>query len=175
MILEVVCLGFAFYCFMNDRGLPIPTLILFSFAGAGIFVLQKLPLGRYIYAIGGNEEASHLSGIPVKKVKWTVYAFMGFLAGTCGALLAARLNSAAPTEGQLMELDAIAAVVIGGTSLMGGLGTIGGSLIGAFLIGTLNNGMDILEVDSNYQMVIKGIIIIFAVWFDARQKQKATK
>ena len=94
------------------------------------------------------------------------------IAGLSGVLLSARLNSATPTEGNLMELDAIAAVVIGGTSLMGGSGTIIGSLIGAFLIGTLNNGMDLMDVDSNYQMVIKGIIIIFAVWSDARAKQK---
>ena len=172
-LIEGACLGTAFTFFIQDRGIPIPALIMISLALLGMILLHRYPLGRYIYSIGGNEEAAELSGVPVTKVKWIVYSLIGLLSGLCGVLLASRLNSATPTEGQLMELDAIAAVVIGGTSLMGGLGTIRGSLIGAFLIGTLNNGMDILEIDSNFQMVIKGLIIILAVWFDAKNKKKA--
>ena len=172
-LLEAICISFPAYAFISDRGLPLPPLSLIVIAGLGIFVLRNLPFGRYIFAIGGNEEAAALSGVPVTKIKWATYALIGTLAGVCGVILTARLNSATPTEGNLMELDAIAAVVIGGTSLMGGLGTITGSIIGAFLIGTLNNGMDLLDINSNYQMVIKGLIIIFAVWSDARTKQKA--
>ena len=170
--LEALCIAFPAWCFLSDRGMPLPTLYLITIAGVGIFLLRKLPFGRYIFAIGGNEEAALLSGINVTKVKWMVYSIMGALAGVTAVILTSRLNSATPTEGNLMELDAIAAVVIGGTSLMGGMGTIGGSIIGAFLIGTLNNGMDLMDIDSNYQMVIKGLIIIFAVWSDARTKQK---
>tara|TARA_R110002072_G_scaffold64203_2_gene159196 strand:- start:35958 stop:37130 length:1173 start_codon:yes stop_codon:yes gene_type:complete len=172
-VIEALCLGFPLYCFIGHKGLPLPTMILIMVAGIGIFVLRRLPFGRYIFAIGGNEEAAVLSGIAVTKIKWAVYAIIGLLSGLCGVILTARLNSATPTEGNLMELDAIAAVVIGGTSLMGGSGSIVGSIIGAFLIGTLNNGMDLLDINSNYQMVIKGLIIIFAVWSDARAKKKA--
>jgi len=173
LALEIVVLAFPLYAFTTDRGLPYPVAILIILAVVCIWGLKNLPFGRFIYAVGGNEEASELSGISVVKVKWPVYAIMGLLAGLSGVILTARLNSASPTIGTMMELDAIAAVVIGGTSLMGGMGTIGGSVIGAFLIGTLNNGMDLMDINSNYQMVIKGIIIIFAVWSDAKTKKKS--
>jgi D-xylose transport system permease protein len=169
--LEFLVLAFPSYSFIADKGIPIPVIILMVIASIAIFFLKYFPYGRFVYAVGSNEEASELSGVPVRKVKWMVYTLIGFLAGVAGVVLSARLNSATPTEGNLMELDAIAAVVIGGTSLTGGSGTIIGSLIGAFLIGTLNNGMDLLDIDSNYQMVCKGIIIIFAVWADARSKR----
>ncbi len=161
-----------FYAYSSDRGIPIAVLILSFVVLAALFILHKLPLGRYIFAVGGNEEAAHLSGINVNKVKILAYLFMGLIAGLSGALLTSRLNSAAPTAGALMELDAIAAVVIGGTSLSGGSGSIVGSLIGATFIGTVNNGMDLLGIDSNFQMVIKGFIIIVAVWSDSRTKYK---
>jgi ribose/xylose/arabinose/galactoside ABC-type transport system permease subunit len=169
-VLESICLAFPIYCFVLDRGIPLPVMILFAVAVLSMLVLYKTPLGQYTYAIGCNEEASELSGLPTVKTKMKVYMFMGALAGLCGALLSARLNSSTPTEGQLMELDAIAAVVIGGTSLTGGIGRIGGSLLGALFIGTLNNGMDLLEINSNFQMVIKGLIIITAVGLDRKKK-----
>lgn len=163
--------GLALWAFFTDRGLPVPVLILIVCASIGIFVLQKTTFGRGLYALGGNETAALLSGIPVQRIKFTVYLIMGLLAGIAGIILSGRLNSATPTEGQLMELDAIAAVVIGGTSLQGGVGRIQGSIIGAFIIGVLNNGMDMLELSTDYQMVMKGLIIVFAVYSDSRSKR----
>jgi len=172
VLLEGLTIGFPLYAFVTDRGLPYPVLILAGLSFIFISVLKNLPFGRYIFAVGGNEDAAELAGISVIGTKWPVYTLMGFLSGIAAVVLTARLNSASPTVGALMELDAIAAVVIGGTSLMGGSGSIAGSLIGAMLIGTINNGMDLLEINSNYQMVIKGIIIIFAVWSDSKAKNK---
>jgi ribose transport system permease protein len=134
-------------------------------------LLGRTTFGRGLYALGGNETAALLSGIPVQRIKFLVYVIMGFLAGLAGIVLSGRLNSATPTEGQLMELDAIAAVVIGGTSLQGGVGRIQGSIAGAFIIGVLNNGMDMLELSTDYQMVMKGLIIVFAVWSDSKAKK----
>jgi D-xylose transport system permease protein len=164
--------GLILWVFFADRGLPVPVLILVLCAAAGIFVLSRTTFGRGIYALGSNETAAMLSGIPVKKLKASVYVVMGALAALAGIVLAGRLNSATPTEGQLMELDAIAAVVIGGTSLQGGSGRIQGSIIGAFIIGVLNNGMDMLELSTDYQMVTKGLIIVFAVWTDSRASRR---
>jgi D-xylose transport system permease protein len=175
IVLEGLCLTMPLFWFSSDRGLPIPTLILMICAGVCHWGLSRLAFGRKIYAVGGNEEAAHLSGIDVPKVKVIVYMMMGILAALASVVLTGRLNSASPTVGTLMELDAIAAVVIGGTSLMGGAGSVLGSIIGAFLIGTLNNGMDLLGVNSNYQMVFKGIIIIVAVWSDSRSKRKGAR
>ncbi len=169
--LEFILIAFPSYAFIADKGIPVPVLITLVVSAIAIFFLKYFPYGRFIFAVGSNEEASELSGIPVKKVKWLVYSVIGLLSGLSAVVLSARLNSATPTEGNLMELDAIASVVIGGTSLNGGAGSIMGSLIGAFLIGTLNNGMDLLDIDSNYQMVCKGVIIIFAVWADSRSKK----
>ncbi len=162
------------YVFFSYRGIPIPVFILALVAGCGHFILNRTTLGRYIYAMGGNLEASRLCGVPISKVTFFVFMVMGGLAGLSGLILTSRLNGAIPTAGNLFELDAIAAVVIGGTSLMGGIGTIWGSILGAFIIGTLNNGMSLMNVPTFYQMVIKGFIIILAVFFDSRSKQKTT-
>jgi ABC-type xylose transport system permease subunit len=167
VLLAVVGLG-GTLLFAFDRGLPVPLTILVAVTLAGVFLSRATVFGRSLYAIGGNEQAAVLSGVRVPRVKLYVYTIMGLLAGVCGIILAGRLNSATPTEGQLLELDAIASVVIGGASLSGGVGGIVGSIIGAFIIGTLNNGMDMLEISSNWQMITKGIIIIFAVYSDAR-------
>jgi len=164
--------GLSLWAFFSDRGLPTPVLILVVGAALGMFVLGRTTFGRGLYALGGNETAAILSGIPVQRIKFLVYVFMGLLAGVAGIILSGRLNSATPTEGQLMELDAIAAVVIGGTSLQGGVGRIQGSIVGAFIIGVLNNGMDMLELSTDYQMVMKGLIIVFAVWSDSRAGRK---
>jgi ribose/xylose/arabinose/galactoside ABC-type transport system permease subunit len=126
-----------------------------------------------VYAIGSSERAAYWAGVPVRRVVWIVYALMGMLAGLAGMLLTVRLNGADPNAGQLFELDAIAAVVIGGTSLKGGVGTIMGSFIGALTIATLNNGMDLLGVPSFYQMVFKGLIIVIAVALDKTQREAA--
>lgn len=154
--------------FSLDRGLPIPALVMAVVAAAGMFLTRATTFGRSLYAIGGNEPAAVLSGLSVTRIKTGVYALMGVLAAVSGVILAGRLNSATPTEGNLLELDAIASVVIGGASLTGGFGRVQGSIIGAFIIGTLNNGMDLLEISSNWQMVAKGLIIVFAVYSDAK-------
>lgn len=165
----VTCAVFA-YAFIQYKGFPVQVLFLVASLAVTAFLLTHTTLGRCIYAIGSNEQAAHWAGVPIRRVKWIVYSIMGLFSGLAGALLTARLNGAVPTAGQLFELDAIAAVVIGGTSLKGGVGTILGSFVGALTIATLNNGMDLLEVPSFYQMVFKGIIIILAVGLDRGQR-----
>jgi D-xylose transport system permease protein len=167
--------GIALWAFQGYRGLPVPVLIFGGLGVIGMLVLQKTRLGRFVLAIGGNPEAAWLAGVPIRKITFGIYICIGALAGLCGAILAARLNGALPTAGELFELDAIAAVVIGGTSLMGGVGTVRGSILGAFFIGALNNGMSLLDVTEFYQKVIKGVIIIIAVWFDMRQAASSRK
>jgi D-xylose transport system permease protein len=162
----------AFYVFTGYRGIPLPVAIFAFIAFAGVYVLNNTRFGRRLYALGGNEDAARLSGINVFKTKMTVYTTISVLAALSGILLASRLNGASPNLGIMFELDAIAAVVIGGTSLAGGSGRVGGTVIGALLIGVLNNGMSLLGVVTFYQLIIKGLIIILAVWFDVIQKRK---
>lgn len=163
--------GGAVYAFYGYQGLPVPVLIFGVLGMVGVIILQRTRLGRFVLAIGGNPEAAWLAGVPIRKITMGIYVVLGALAGLSGAILAARLNGALPTAGELFELDAIAAVVIGGTSLLGGVGTVRGSILGAFFIGALNNGMSLMAVTEFYQKVIKGIIIILAVWFDTRQSK----
>lgn len=153
--------------------LPIPNavLILFLLAVAASVVLERTALGRYIHAIGSNEEAIRLSGVNVDFWKMVVYALGGGICGIAGLLIASRLNSAQPALGQGYELDAIAAVVIGGTSLSGGSGTILGTLIGAFIMSVLTNGLRILSVAQEWQTVVTGVIIILAVWADILRRR----
>ncbi|GHD66121.1 MULTISPECIES: ABC transporter permease subunit [Jeongeupia] len=150
---------------------PIPVVITLVVFGALWFVLKKTVFGRHVYAVGGNPEASKLSGVKVDRVQLWVYSLSGLMAALAGAILTSRLNSAQPTAGAGYELDAIAAVVIGGTSLAGGRGWIVGTLIGAVLLGVLNNGLNLLGVSSFYQQVIKGIIILLAVLIDRAGKK----
>jgi ribose transport system permease protein len=133
------------------------------------FVLKKTTFGRRVYAIGGNEEASVLSGIRVNSVKIWIYSLTGALSALAGIILASRLNSAQPTAGTSYELDAIAAVVLGGTSLSGGRGWIFGTLVGALIIGVLNNGLNLMNVSSFYQQVVKGGVILLAVLLDRKK------
>ena len=128
-------------------------------------------MGRYVYAVGGNENAARAAGINVDRVKMFAYTLCGALAGLAGVVLAARITTGQPNAGVAYELDAIAAVVIGGTSLSGGVGGIGGTLLGALLMGVINNGLDLLNVSSYYQQIVKGVIIVGAVWLDRRQKE----
>ena len=148
--------------------LHIPSLVLIalSVVAVGHILLSRANFGRHVYAIGGNEEAARLSGIDVTRVKLKVYALCGMLAGLSGMLLAARLASGDPKSGMMFELNAIAAVVLGGTSLMGGRGTVIGSLFGALVIGVLDNGLILLDVSTFYQMVAKGFVILAAVILD---------
>ena len=162
----------AFYVFTGYRGIPVPVAIFAVIAFGGMYILNNTRFGRRLYAVGGNEAAARLSGINIFGTKMTVYTAITVLAALAGILLASRLNGASPNLGTMFELDAIAAVVIGGTSLAGGSGRVGGTVIGALLIGVLNNGMSLLGVVSFYQLIIKGLIIILAVWFDVVQKRK---
>jgi D-xylose transport system permease protein len=162
----------AAYVFGTGDGLPVPVAIFVVIAALAIFVLGHTRFGRRLYALGGNEEAARLSGINIFATKMIVYVTVSLLSALSGILLASRLNGASPNLGTMFELDAIAAVVIGGTSLAGGSGTIGGTIIGALIIGVLNNGMSLLGVSSFYQLIIKGLIISLAVWFDVLQKKK---
>ncbi|MDV2582212.1 ribose ABC transporter permease [Alkalibacillus haloalkaliphilus] len=150
-------------------GIPIPVIIMFVIFFILLLILKKTVFGRHVYAIGGNEEASILSGIKVNRVKIGVYSLTGALAALAGIILTSRLGSASPNAGFTYELDAIAAVVLGGTSLAGGRGWIFGTLIGALIIGVLNNGLNLLGVSSNYQQIVKGAVILLAVILD-RQK-----
>ncbi|MBY0147660.1 ABC transporter permease subunit [Neobacillus niacini] len=150
-------------------GIPVPAVTMILTFVVLFIILHKTPFGRKTYAIGGNEKAALISGIKVPKVKVMIYSLSGMLAALAGAILTSRLNSAQPTAGTSYELDAIAAVVLGGTSLSGGKGRIFGTLIGALIIGTLNNGLNLLGVSSFYQMVVKGIVILIAVLLDRKK------
>ncbi|ABZ75155.1 Monosaccharide-transporting ATPase [Shewanella halifaxensis HAW-EB4] len=151
-------------------GIPVPVwLMAIVFTGAW-YLLNHTRFGRYIYAVGGNESAARLSGIAVDKVKIAAYAICGSMAALAGIIVTARLSSAQPTAGMGYELDAIAAVVLGGTSLMGGKGRIVGTLIGALIIGFLNNALNLLDVSSYYQMIAKASVILLAVLIDTKQK-----
>jgi ribose transport system permease protein len=147
-------------------GVPVPVLVMVLVYAAAHFVLQQTKFGRYTYAIGGNEEASLLSGVPVRIYKIGIYVLCGGLAALSSVLLTARLNSAQPIAGLSYELDAIAATVIGGTSLMGGQGSVIGTLIGALIMGVLRNGLNLLGVSSFIQQVVIGVVIIAAVLLD---------
>lgn len=147
-------------------GIPVPVWIALLVVLLAAFITQKTKLGRYIYAIGGNEVAARLSGIRINRVKLIVYSIGGGLAALGGAIVTARLDSAQPNAGISYELDAIAAVVIGGTSLNGGRGTVWGTVIGAVIIGVLNNGLVLMNVSPFWQQVVKGGVILLAVIID---------
>lgn len=147
-------------------GIPIPVWISAVVVGTFMIITNRTKLGRYIYAIGGNEDAARLSGINIKKIKIIVYSIAGALAAVGGLIVTSRLNSAQPNAGMTYELDAIAAVVIGGTSLSGGKGTILGTVLGAIIIGVLNNGLVLLGVSPFWQQVVKGLVILLAVIID---------
>lgn len=146
--------------------IPVPIWIMGFVFLAAWYLLKYTRLGRYIYALGGNENATRLSGINVSRVKIAVYAISGLLCALASTIEVARLSSAQPTAGMGYEMDAIAAVVLGGTSMAGGRGKILGTLIGALTLGFLNNGLNLLGVDAYYQMIVKGIVILLAVLVD---------
>lgn len=150
---------------------PVPVWIMVLSYLAGWYVLRQTRLGRYIYAVGGSESSARLSGINVNRVKITVYAISGMMSALAAIIVTSRLSSAQPTAGTMYELDAIAAVVIGGTSLAGGRGFITGTLIGALIMGVLNNALNLLDVSSYYQMIVKAAVILLAVLIDTRSKR----
>lgn len=151
-------------------GVPNPIWIMLIVIVIAWIVLTQTTLGRYVLAIGSNEEASRLSGINVDRVKIIVYAMSGMLAALAGIIITARLSSAQPTGGSGYELDAIAAVVLGGTSLSGGVGSVLGTIVGALIIGILNNALNLLDISSYYQLLVKGLVILIAVLLDRKNK-----
>lgn len=152
-------------------GVPIPVIVLAAIALGSVLFLKNVRLGRHLYAVGGNEAAARAAGISVGGVKLLAYTVCGALAGVAGVVLAARITTGQPNAGVGYELDAIAAVVIGGTSLSGGVGGVGGTILGALLMGVINNGLDLLNVSSYYQSIVKGIIIVGAVWMDRNRER----
>jgi erythritol transport system permease protein len=160
----------------NILGIPNAIWILIVIVAISVFVIRKTPFGRWLYATGGNERAAELAGVPVKKVKLWVYMISGFCAAIVGIIISSELTSAAPQTGESFELNAIAAVVIGGAALTGGRGNVQGTLIGAFVIGFLSDGLVLVGVSTFWQMLIKGAVIILAVMLDqAQQRIKRNK
>jgi ribose transport system permease protein len=164
--------NFAFIGIGWFLGVPMPVWISTIVVVLAIVVLNRTRFGRYVYAIGGNESAAHLSGLSIKSIKLTVYGIAGLLAALGGIMVTSRLDSAQPNAGLSYELDSIAAVVIGGTSLSGGRGSILGTVQGAMIIGVLNNGLVLLNVSPFWQQVIKGLVILLAVILDKSQNKK---
>jgi D-xylose transport system permease protein len=155
------------------RGVPVPVLVAGAVALFGVFVTRRTRFGRHLYAIGGNPEAARLSGIDVRRTTVVVYMIMGVLTAIAGVLLAARVNGVTPgNQGNLVELDAVTAVVVGGTSLLGGRGQVVGTVLGTLVFATLANGMNLLRIDSNWQLNCTGVVLLIAVLFDVLSKGK---
>jgi len=165
-------LAILFVVVMNRyRGIPVPVIILIIAAMIFTFIYRRTQLGRYTWAIGGNLEAAKLSGVNVRRVTVQIFALMGLLAGLAGVILTARLNAATANAGNGFELDAIAACVMGGTSLAGGYGSIPGALLGALIMASVDNGLSMLNVESFWQQIIKGFILMVAVLIDVRSRR----
>jgi len=166
------------YRFLGDGtvlGIPISVIILAGFIVLALFLLGFTRFGRYVYAIGSNEQAAYHAGIRLRRIKVTVYTLAGFLVGLAGMITASRTISGQPTAGVGWELDVIAAVVIGGASLSGGKGSIGGTIIGTFLIQFLRNGCTLIGISTNAQLIVIGVIIILAVSLDHLAKKRSEK
>lgn len=152
--------------------IPMPVIYMIVIVTVTSLIMNKTKLGRHMYAVGGNMEAAKFSGINIKKVQLFAFTMSGFLAAFSGIVLASRMFSGQPTAGVGAELDAIAAVVLGGTSMTGGTGRIGGTVVGAIIIGVLSNGLNLMGVNSFYQYIVKGIVILVAVYVDVSKKRK---
>lgn len=155
------------------KGFPNISVVLFSVIIIYAFITTKTVFGRRIYAMGGNYEAAKLSGVKTKRTMFLIYTNMGLLAAVSGLVYAARLNSATPKAGNLFELDAIAAAYIGGASASGGVGTVIGAIVGGLVMGVINNGMSLMGLGIDWQQVVKGLVLLLAVWFDIATKNKA--
>ncbi|MDE0555395.1 MAG: sugar ABC transporter permease [Candidatus Poribacteria bacterium] len=163
----------AFIAVMNThKGIPFPVCILFGLAFVFHFIANHTRFGRYVYAVGGNAEAAYLSGVNVRSITLRVFATMGALMAIAGVVLTARVGSASPEAGRLLELDTIAACVIGGASLMGGRGSIFGAILGALVMESLNNGMSMANMGAAWQDIIKGVVLVAAVGFDMASRRR---
>lgn len=179
-----LCGGLPIYGFPEDFSIlgqgyawiiPIPVIIMIIIFAVGSFTLNKTYFGRYFYAVGGNEEASRLSGIKIKNIKYLAYTLSGFFAGVAGIVMLSRTNSAQPIAGQGFEFDALTAAILGGVSITGGSGKISNVVAGTLIIGVLTNGFVLLNIDSYTQMIIKGIVLLLAVGYDCLQKRRKVK
>ncbi|AUY39249.1 MULTISPECIES: xylose ABC transporter permease XylH [Leclercia] len=168
----VIVLG-AIWLLNDYRGVPTPVLLLVLLMLAGMFMATRTAFGRRIYAIGGNLEAARLSGINVERTKLAVFAINGLMVAVAGLILSSRLGAGSPSAGNIAELDAIAACVIGGTSLAGGIGSVAGAVMGAFIMASLDNGMSMMDVPTFWQYIVKGAILLLAVWMDSATKRRA--
>ncbi|MFH1189309.1 MAG: sugar ABC transporter permease [Candidatus Omnitrophota bacterium] len=173
VILICVAMGAFFMILVQNRGIPYAVVLVMMLAVAFNFISRRTVFGRQLYAIGGNPDAASLSGINIQKKVMQLYVLFGALTAVGGLVMTARLNAATTSAGQGMELDVIAAAVIGGTSLMGGEGTIWGSVIGALIMASLDNGMSLMDTNITYQYIIKGMILLLAVWIDIATRKKA--
>ncbi|QQO10579.1 sugar ABC transporter permease [Breznakiella homolactica] len=162
----------AFLMIALYRGIPYSALLLIFLTLILHYVSTRTPFGRYVFAIGGNVEAARLSGINIRKVNFSLYVLMGSLAAVSGMLFTARLNSATASAGTMFEFDAITAAIIGGASVMGGEGSVIGAVIGALVTGSLNNGMGLMNIPTDRQQIIKGLILLLVVWFDIGMRKK---
>jgi ribose transport system permease protein len=155
--------------------IPVPVIYLIIIVAISAFIMNRSKLGRHIYAVGGNPMAAKFSGIKNSRVQFFAFVFSGVMSGISGIVMAGRMFSGQPTAGQGMEMDAIAAVVLGGTSMAGGVGKIGGTVIGALIIGVLNNGLNLLNINSFWQYIVKGVVILIAVYVDFIKKTRKGK
>ena len=171
-LIAVIVLG-AIWLLNDYRGVPTPVLILTFLLLGGMFMATRTAFGRRIYAIGGNLEAARLSGINVERTKLAVFAINGLMVAIAGLILSSRLGAGSPSAGNIAELDAIAACVIGGTSLAGGIGSVAGAVMGAFIMASLDNGMSMMDVPTFWQYIVKGAILLLAVWMDSATKRRA--
>jgi putative multiple sugar transport system permease protein len=172
LLVSALVLFFA-YMLASYRGLPNVLVVMGVLIAGFVFLTKKMTFGRRIYALGGNLKAASLSGIKTERTTFYIFAIMGALAALAGMIYAARLNSATPKAGQGLELDVIAAVFIGGASALGGVGQVAGAVIGAFIMGVMNNGMSIMGVNIDWQQMIKGVVLLAAVFFDLYNKNKS--
>jgi D-xylose transport system permease protein len=170
--LVLIAILFLAYSLRGSSGLPVPVAIMGGLAVVLGFMASRTRFGRHLYAIGGNRAAAELSGIRVRPTTFRMFVIMGSLYALAGVILASRLNGATPQGAPFLELDAIAAAVIGGTSLMGGVGTVGGALLGALLMTSVSNGLSLMSVPTFYQLIASGLILVLAVFFDVQTKRE---
>jgi putative multiple sugar transport system permease protein len=172
LVIAALVLFFA-YMLASYRGLPNVLVVMGVLIAGFVFLTKRMTFGRRIYALGGNLKAAALSGVKTERTTFYIFAIMGALAALAGMIYAARLNSATPKAGQGLELDVIAAVFIGGASALGGVGQVAGAVIGAFIMGVMNNGMSIMGVNIDWQQMIKGVVLLAAVFFDLYNKNRS--
>jgi D-xylose transport system permease protein len=173
MIVASLIIALVIGIMASYMGIPYAILLLIAIIVIFTVIAEKTTFGRHVYAIGGNKDAARLSGINIDKVNLMIFVLMGLLSTIAGIVYTARLNAATGSAGTNMEMDAIASAVIGGTSTLGGAGTISGCIIGALVMGSLDNGMSLMNADVAAQFVVKGLILLLAVWFDIKFSKRA--